>query len=41
VNEDPLAPARGCLNGSCLGCLAWVAICVVLAVVVMLAGAWD
>ena len=23
---EPIAPARGCAWGSCLGCLAWVAI---------------
>lgn len=24
--DDPLAPARGCLNGALLGCLIWVAL---------------
>ena len=31
MNPDPLAPARGCLNGSCLGCLSWVAIFAIVA----------
>lgn len=31
---DPIAPARGCAWGSCLGCLAWVAIFTVIAVIV-------
>lgn len=25
MDDDGLAPARGCLNGTLLGCLLWVA----------------
>ena len=39
--EDPIAPARGCLNGGCLGCLAWIALGALAVLAVMLAGAWG
>jgi hypothetical protein len=38
---DPIAPARGCAWGSCLGCLAWIALGALAVLAVMLAGAWD
>jgi hypothetical protein len=40
---DPIAPARGCSFGSCLGCLCWVAIFAaigIFAAIAVLAGAW-
>ncbi len=37
---DPIAPARGCAFGSCLGCLCWGAIFAALGIFAALAGAW-
>jgi hypothetical protein len=37
---DPIAPARGCAWGSCLGCLAGVGIFGALGIFAAIAGAW-